>query len=54
MNDDMETTMTRALTEAEAQSIALAQQAYERGDIDQVETSPGSGVWTLVRGNRHD
>jgi hypothetical protein len=49
MSDEMETTMTRALSDAERASIAAAAAAFERGDIEQRETSAGSGVWTLVR-----
>lgn len=46
-DDELETTMTRALTEAEVRSIALAREALERGDIEQVEVVAGSGVWKL-------
>jgi hypothetical protein len=47
MEDQLETTLTRALTEAEIQSLAAAAEAHERGYIDQTEVKPGSGVWTL-------
>lgn len=50
MNDELETTMTRALTESEVHSLMLANQAFERGDIEQEEIVPGSGVWILKKG----
>lgn len=46
---DLDNTMTRALSNAERESIAVAQMAHQRGKISQRETSPGSGVWMLVR-----
>lgn len=55
MSDEFDTTITRALTEAEIRSIAAAAEARERGQIDQTEVKPGSGVWTLkqtVKENR--
>ncbi len=42
-----ETTIRRALSEAERESLALAAEAARRGDIEQKEIQPGSGVWTL-------
>lgn len=46
---ELENTMTRALSQAERESVAMAQMAHQRGKISQRETSPGSGVWMLVR-----
>lgn len=42
-----ETTIRRALTDAERESIAAAQTAHERGEIAQREVAPG--VFVLVR-----
>ncbi len=50
MNDlDLDTTMARALSEAERTSIAAAAEAMARGEIKQREVVVGSGVWTLVK-----
>lgn len=46
---DLENTMSRAMSCAERESIAVAQMAHSRGKISQRETSPGSGVWMMVR-----
>lgn len=54
MSDEFETTITRALTEAELRSIAAATEARERGQIEQTEVKPGSGVWTLKRGTANE
>lgn len=45
--DDFDTTITRALTDAERASIEAARQAFERGEIRQRELAPG--VWQLMR-----
>lgn len=44
---DLENTMTRALSQAERESIAVAEMAHRRGNIAQREIAPG--VWQLVR-----
>lgn len=47
MTPNFDTTITRALTDAERASIAAAQAAFERNDIAQREIAPG--VYVLVR-----
>ena len=49
MTDELESTMSRALADSERASIEAAQQAFERGYINQRETAPGSGVYRLSR-----
>lgn len=41
-------TITRALSDAEAESLAAAAEAYARGEIKQREVA--AGVWQLARG----
>lgn len=43
-------TIDFVLSEAERASLEQAKQAFERGDIQQTEVSPGSGIYKLVRG----
>lgn len=43
-------TIDFVLSEAERASLAQAKQAFERGNIQQTEVSPGSGIYKLVRG----
>lgn len=45
--DDFDTTITRALTDAERASIEAARQAFENGKIPQREVAPG--VWRLLK-----
>ncbi len=47
-HEDLDSTMARALCEAERTSIAAAEEAMARGEIKQREVVVGSGVWTLV------
>lgn len=47
-DEDAETTITRALTDAERASIAAAREAHEAGRIAQREVAPG--VWKLTHG----
>lgn len=44
---DLESTMTRALSDAEKESLEAAASARSRGEIAQREVSPG--VFVLVR-----
>ncbi len=48
-DDQFDTTVTRALSSAEKDSIERAQSAFRKGDLSQREVSPGSGVYVLVR-----
>lgn len=45
--NELETTIARALTEAERASLDAAARAFERGQITQREVAPG--VFVLVR-----
>lgn len=42
-------TIDFVLSEAERASLKIAREAFERGDIQQTEVSPGSGIYKLVR-----
>lgn len=47
VHDELATTITRALTDAERASVTAAGEALARGDIQQEEVGPG--VWRLTR-----